>query len=103
MSTTPAGTLGRPGYSLGGDRPSQTPRLALSVCQFMVSHERQTIQKVVFHACLYHPHKGDFPGSHLCYVTSASSQGASQNEKLCFRRSSCSIVNDFSLVFLTLR
>ena len=37
-------------------------------------HETQTKCKVVFHACLPHPHKDEFSGSHLCYARIASSQ-----------------------------
>ena len=75
MSIHPERTFGRLRYVLGGDRPSQTTRLALSACRITARHERGNQGKVVFHRRLHHPHKGDFPGSHLCYVTSASSQG----------------------------
>ena len=37
MSMRPEGTIGRLRYLLGGDRPSQTTRLALSRDQLMVT------------------------------------------------------------------
>src|SRR5436189_5437718 len=74
MSIHPEGTLGRLRYPLGGDRPSQTTRLALSGCRLTASHETQHHTRVVFHRCLPHPHKGEFLGSHLCYARIASSQ-----------------------------
>ena len=73
MSIHPEGTLGRLRYSLGGDRPSQTTRLALSGCRLTASHERQNRTRVVFHRCLHDAHKRRFPGSHLCYATTVSS------------------------------
>src|SRR5260370_11643219 len=75
MSIHPEGPLGRPRSLLGGDRPSQPTRLALSGCRFTASHETQHNTRVVFHACLPHPHKDEFSGSHLCYARPASSQG----------------------------
>jgi hypothetical protein len=75
MSIHPEGTLGRLRYPLGGDRPSQTTRLALSACRLTASHETQNRTRVVFHCCLPHPHKGEFAGSHLSYARTASSQG----------------------------
>ena len=75
MSIHPEGTLGRLRYPLGGDRPSQTTRLALSGCRLTASHETQHNTRVVFQCCLPHPHKGEFTGSHLCYARIASSQG----------------------------
>ena len=75
MSIHPEGTLGRLRYSLGGDRPSQTTRLALSGCRLTASHERQNRTRVVFHRCLPQPRKAGFCGSHLCYARTASSPG----------------------------
>ena len=75
MSIHPEGTLGRLRYSLGGDRPSQTTRLALSGCRLTASHETQNRTRVVFHRCLPHPHKDGFSGSHLSYARTASSPG----------------------------
>src|SRR5437588_8676938 len=75
MSIHPEGTFGRLRYPLGGDRPSQTTRLALSACQLMVKHEAQHHGKVVFHRRLHAAHKLRFSDSHLCYVSTASSQG----------------------------
>src|SRR5205823_1950940 len=75
MSIHPERTFGRLRYFLGGDRPSQTTRLALSASRLTVTHETQHHGKVVFHCCLHHPHKGGFAGSHLSYVSTASSQG----------------------------
>src|SRR5205807_8616729 len=73
MSIHPEGTFGRLRYSLGGDRPSQTTRLALSGCRLTASHETQNRARVVFQGCLPPPHKGTFTGSHLCYARTASS------------------------------
>src|SRR5947209_7313824 len=74
MSIHPEGTLGRLRYPLGGDRPSQTTRLALSASPLRGAHETQHRVKVVFHCCLHNPHKGCFLDSHLSYVYTASSQ-----------------------------
>src|SRR5438046_128854 len=73
MSIHPEGTFGRLRYPLGGDRPSQTTRLALSGCRLTASHETQNRARVVFQCCLPPPHKGTFTGSHLCYARTASS------------------------------
>src|SRR5947209_4464858 len=73
MSIHPEGTLGRLRYPLGGDRPSQTPRLALFPSQLMATGETQTNTRVVFHGCLPCSHKSRFSGSHLCYASAASS------------------------------
>ena len=75
VSDRPEGTFGRLRYSLGGDRPSQTTRLALSARQFMVKHETQNTARVVFHRCLPRTHKHAFSGSHLSYANTASSPG----------------------------
>src|SRR5271165_340117 len=75
MSIHPEGTLGRLRYSLGGDRPSQTTRLALSGCRVTASHETQHNTRVVFHRCLPLAHKQGLSGSHLSYARTASSQG----------------------------
>src|SRR5712692_10668477 len=75
VSIHPEGTFGRLRYSLGGDRPSQTTRLALSARWLTARHETQNCARVVFHRCLPHPHKGRFAGSHLCYASTPSSQG----------------------------
>ncbi len=75
VSIHPEGTFGRLRYALGGDRPSQTTRLALSAPQLMATHETQHRGKVVFHCRLHTPHKGCFTDSHLSYVATASSQG----------------------------
>ena len=75
MSIHPERTFERLRYCLGGDRPSQTTRLALSACRLTVRHEKRNHGKVVFHRCLPPPREEGFIGSHLCYVTSASSQG----------------------------
>src|SRR5260370_40577456 len=73
VSIHPEGTFGRLRYSLGGDRPSQTTRLALStnLC------EKQNTSRVVFHHCLLHPHKDGFKGSHLSYARCPSFPGQS--------------------------
>src|SRR6266496_1683616 len=75
MSIHPERTFERLRYSLGGDRPSQTTRLALSSAQLMVRSETQHTARVVFHGCLPPPHKGEFAGSHLCYANTASCPG----------------------------
>ena len=75
MANQAEGTIGRLRYSLGGDRPSQTTRLALSTSQLMGTCETQNHGKVVFHGRLHTPHKGCFLDSHLSYVSTASSQG----------------------------
>ena len=75
MSIHPEGTLGRLRYFLGGDRPSQTTRLALSACRLTVRHEKRNHGKVVFHRCLPSPRKERFCGSHLSYVAIASFPG----------------------------
>jgi hypothetical protein len=75
MSIHPERTFERLRYSLGGDRPSQTTRLALSSVQIMVHYEKQHTARVVFHCCLPHPHKDEFSGSHLCYANTASFPG----------------------------
>src|SRR5437588_10248900 len=75
MSIHPEGTLGRLRYCLGGDRPSQTTRLALSALRLTERHEIQNTTRVVFHRCLPPPHKEGFAGSHLCYARRASPPG----------------------------
>src|SRR6266581_8419149 len=60
MSIHPEGTFGRLRYSLGGDRPSQTTRLALSASPLRVRRETQNRVKVVFHCCLHDAHKHRF-------------------------------------------
>src|SRR3979411_1444982 len=75
VSIHPEGTFGRLRYLLGGDRPSQTTRLALSASRLTVTHETQPHGKVVFHCCLHAARKQRFSGSHLSYVSTASSQG----------------------------
>ncbi len=52
VSIHPEGTFGRLRYPLGGDRPSQTTRLALSARWLTARHERQNCARVVFHRCL---------------------------------------------------
>src|SRR5512136_792807 len=51
VSIHPEGTFERLRYSLGGDRPSQTTRLALSESRLTVTHETQNTARVVFHRC----------------------------------------------------
>ncbi len=75
MSIHPEGTVGRLRYRLGGDRPSQTTRLALSERRLTAARETQDATRVVFHWRLPPPHKGDFGGSHLCYARRASAPG----------------------------
>src|SRR3954470_11446177 len=75
VSIHPEGTLGRLRYSLGGDRPSQTTRLALSGCRITASHEKQHRTRVVFHRCLPLPHKEGITGSHLSYACTTSFPG----------------------------
>src|SRR2546421_8682234 len=75
VSILPEGTFGRLRYALGGDRPSQTTRLALSVCRLTATRETQTCARVVFQRCLPPARKQGFAGSHLCYASTASSQG----------------------------
>src|SRR5207302_1041547 len=75
VSIHPERTFGRLRYLLGGDRPSQTTRLALSAARLTGQHEKQNTARVVFHRCLHPLHKGGFAGSHLCYANSASSPG----------------------------
>ena len=65
IANRPEGTFERLRYSLGGDRPSQTTRLALST---VLLCEKQNTSRVVFHRCLPHPHKDGFSGSHLSYA-----------------------------------
>ncbi len=55
VSIHPEGTFGRLRYPLGGDRPSQTTRLALSARWLTARHERQNCARVVFHRCLLSP------------------------------------------------
>ena len=64
--------MGRLRYPLGGDRPSQTTRLALSGCPFQASHETQHDARVVFHCCLHAVRERRFHGSHLSYAGLAS-------------------------------
>src|SRR5258706_12626738 len=71
----PEATFGRFCYLLGGNRPTQTTRLALSASRLTVTHETQHHGKVVFHCCLHAARKQRFSGSHLSYVSTASSQG----------------------------
>src|SRR6202158_5436828 len=73
MSIHPEGTFERLRYSLGGDRPSQTTRLALSRCQLMATSETQHAARVVFHCCLPLSHKRRFQGFHLSYANNVSS------------------------------
>src|SRR6266700_3046032 len=61
--------------ALGGDRPSQTTRLALSAPWLTGGHETQTCARVVFHRCLPPARKPGFAGSHLCYASTHPSQG----------------------------
>src|SRR5437588_1082113 len=77
VSIHPEGTLGRLRYALGGDRPSQTTRLALSALRLTDGHERQTHARVVFQCCLPLFRKRGFSGSHLCYagISSSPDQG----------------------------
>ena len=75
MSIHPEGTFERLRYFLGGDRPSQTTRLALSALRLTEWHEIQHTTRVVFHRCLPPPHKEGFAGSHLCYARRASALG----------------------------
>ena len=75
MSMHPEGTVGRLRYHLGGDRPSQTTRLALSALRMTERHEIQNTTRVVFHRCLPSLHKVRFTGSHLCYARRASALG----------------------------
>ena len=75
VSIHPEGTFGRLRYCLGGDRPSQTTRLALSGCPFLAHHETQNRARVVFHCCLPTPHKEWFSGSHLSYACTTSHPG----------------------------
>ena len=65
MSIHREGTFGRLRYALGGDRPSQTTRLALLARQLMAWLEKRNTARVVFHGCLHHLLKGDFLDSHL--------------------------------------
>ena len=60
MSIHPEGTFERLRYALGGDRPSQTTRLALSALRLTDGHEIQNTTRVVFHRCLPHAHKREF-------------------------------------------
>src|SRR5438552_4872761 len=71
----PAPTFERLRYLLGGDRPSQTTRLALSRLRLTDDDERQDRARVVFHQCLPLPHKEEFAGSHLSYACTASTPG----------------------------
>ncbi len=75
MSIHPEETFARLRYSLGGDRPSQTTRLALSAARLTGRHERQAPARVVFHRCLPLAHKRRLSGSHLSYARCGSSPG----------------------------
>ena len=73
VSIHPEGTVGRLRYLLGGDRPSQTTPLALSLCQLHGSQiRRQSAQEWYFTCRLQHAHKRAFSGSHLSYADAAA-------------------------------
>ncbi len=76
MAIHPERTIGRLRYPLGGDRPSQTPHLALSAAPLLgVQHETPVRARVVFHRCLPATHKQRISGSHLSYAGPASRPG----------------------------
>ena len=61
MSIHPEGTFGRLRYSLGGDRPSQTTRLALSASRSGSRVRHKTVQKWYFTVASTHAHKHALP------------------------------------------
>lgn len=52
ISSHAKGTIARLRYSLGGDRPSQTAHLTLSILPFRDKYERKAKEIVVFHCRL---------------------------------------------------
>src|SRR6476469_4988763 len=77
VSIHPERTFERLRYSLGGDRPSQTTRLALSASRITVQHEIQMNMRVVFHFCLLQALKLGLLDSHLFYAHPPSPPGQS--------------------------
>src|SRR5579871_6287333 len=77
VSIHPERTFERLRYALGGDRPSQTTRLALSASRITVQHEIQMNARVVFHCRLLHPQEDGLSDSHLCYARTPSDPGQS--------------------------
>jgi hypothetical protein len=73
MSMHPEGTIGRLRYPLGGDRPSQTPRLALSECPVEGQPmRRQSAQEWYFTSASTEPTSPASSGSHLSYADAPS-------------------------------
>ncbi len=68
VSIHPEGTFGRLRYSLGGDRPSQTTRLALSGRRYHGSSVRHKPRKSGISLLPPAPPQGCLTGSHLSYA-----------------------------------
>ena len=65
ISVRTEGTFGRLRYSLGGDRPSLTAHLTLSVCQFMANRYNPSNRRVVSKGRLHVSRSRHFLVSHL--------------------------------------
>ncbi len=74
MTIRPEGTVGRLRYSLGGDRPSQTPRQPRSPAGFTGRGEDAGAARVVFQRRLRRGWRPGLAGSHLSYTGRAPAQ-----------------------------
>ena len=74
IAIRPEGTIGRLRYSLGGDRPSQTPHQPRSPARITAPGERTGAARVVFHRRLHPGWRPGFTGSHLSYTSRARAQ-----------------------------
>ena len=74
IAIRPEGTVGRLRYSLGGDRPSQTPHQPRSPVRITDASENDGTRRVVFQRRLHPGWRPGFPGSHLSYTTRAFAQ-----------------------------
>src|SRR5690606_4716974 len=65
ISNRAEGTFGRLRYPLGGDRPSQTPHLAMSGSRLTACRYNSSTKRVVSHRRLHRNWRPGFAGSHL--------------------------------------
>ena len=77
IAIRPEGTIGRLRYSLGGDRPSQTPHQPRSPAGFTGQGEDASAARVVFHRRLPQGWRPGFTGSHLSYTSAHPRPAAS--------------------------
>ena len=74
VSIQPEGTFGRLRYSLGGDRPSQTAHLTLSLPGLRQTVRAKTRSGWYFNGRLHRGWRPSFPVSHLSYTDRALAQ-----------------------------